>query len=57
MSVIMHDVEIIGRIKMKIIRLRSGVFIKLNLRKKQSIAVKKEFGRHHSFIIKKRKGN
>ncbi|MCT7732847.1 MAG: DUF1027 domain-containing protein, partial [Lactobacillus crispatus] len=23
----------------------------------QSIAVKKEFGRHHSFIIKKRKGN
>lgn len=26
-------------------------------RKKQSIAVKKEFGRHHSFIIKKRKGN
>lgn len=26
-------------------------------KKKQSIAVKKEFGRHHSFIIKKRKGN
>lgn len=26
-------------------------------KKKQSIAVKKEYGRHHSFIIKKRKGN
>ncbi|WP_308558071.1 YutD family protein [uncultured Lactobacillus sp.] len=26
-------------------------------KKKQSIAIKKEFGRHHSFIIKKRKGN
>lgn len=26
-------------------------------KKKQSVAVKKEFGRHHSFIIKKRKGN
>lgn len=26
-------------------------------KKKQSIAVKKNYGRHHSFVIKKRKGN